>query len=135
MSFKPLKPDEIARRIRNKRIDAGLTVNDLARRIGISKGAMSQWEGGGGGVKSYKAEHFLQISRVLKVSPYWLMYGEEQHAGDVSENIAEYSPGLSPRAQQVIDDITILAGQTLSDRDMNFLFSAASHIGQLQRQK
>lgn len=129
-----LSPDQIALRIRRKRNEAGYTIEQLAKRAGISKGALSQWEGGGGGVKGYKAEHFLQLSRVLGVSPYWLMYGETPHKQQtIEESPAEYQIQISDRAKQVISNITDMAmNSSLSDKDMKFLQTAAQHIADIQ---
>lgn len=130
-----LLPDQIAARIRRKRHEAGYTIEQLAKRTGISKGGLSQWEGGGGGVKSYKAEHFLQLARVLGVSPYWLMYGEiNENPVGVAEIAAGYHIPMTDRAKQVINDITDLASsRTLTDKDMRFLQTAAQHIADIQR--
>jgi len=135
--MRTLNPEQIAQRIRRRRLDAGYTVEQLAHRAGISKGAMSQWEGGGGGVRSYKAEHFLRLAHVLNVSPYWLMYGNEvnEHAG-VADASAVYKTGITTRAQHVINNITSLAtSQELTDSDMRFLQTAAEHIALIQRGK
>lgn len=132
-----LNPEQIAQRIRRRRIDAGYTVEQLAQRAGISKGAMSQWEGGGGGVRSHKAEHFLRLAHVLNVLPYWLMYGDRvnEHAG-VQEVSNVYQTNITTRAQHVINNITSLASnQELTDSDMRFLQTAAEHIALIQRGK
>lgn len=130
-----LLPDQIALRIRRKRHEAGYTIEQLAKRTGISKGGLSQWEGGGGGVKSYKAEHFLQLSRVLGVSPYWLMYGEPTEKQiEVKDIAGSYRIEMTDRAKQVINNITDLASaRTLTDNDMRFLQTAAQHIADIQR--
>ncbi len=46
---------------------------DLARAIGISPSAMTQWLSGT--TKKYDAENILKASDVLKINPRWLVFG------------------------------------------------------------
>jgi transcriptional regulator with XRE-family HTH domain len=45
-------------------------MEQLADKVGVTKGAVSQWEHGK--IDSMKAHHLLRVATVLEVSPRWL---------------------------------------------------------------
>lgn len=57
-------------RIAYARAARGLTQDQLAGKVGVTKSAISQWEGGR--IESMKAHHLLKLAKVLEVSPKWL---------------------------------------------------------------
>ena len=52
--------------IRRKRREAGLTQRELAERVGVSPGAVAQWEGGGGG-KGLSAGNLVKVCLLLGI--------------------------------------------------------------------
>lgn len=66
--------DTIGDRIRQCRLARGLTQLQLATLVGVTKGAVSQWELGG--VKNVKLETFLKLVEVLHTSAEYLVSGE-----------------------------------------------------------
>jgi transcriptional regulator with XRE-family HTH domain len=68
----------IAQRIRQARLNSGLTQAELARRMGISRTSASIWESGG----SVSQENLLRLAKVLKVAPEWLHYGVQRNEVD-----------------------------------------------------
>ena len=48
----------------------------LAERLGISSSAMTQWENSK--TKVPRADLLLKAARILRVSPYWIMFGEDE---------------------------------------------------------
>jgi transcriptional regulator with XRE-family HTH domain len=57
-------------RIAYARAAKGLTMDQLAGKVGVSKSAISQWERGR--IETMKAHHLLNLAKVLEVSPTWL---------------------------------------------------------------
>lgn len=57
-------------RIHAARISRGLTQDQLAKRVGVSKGAISQWEANT--IEKLTAPNLLKLAAVLEVSPHWL---------------------------------------------------------------
>lgn len=57
-------------RIQAARIAKGLTQDQLAKKIGVSKGAISQWEANT--IANLKAPHLMRLADTLEVSARWL---------------------------------------------------------------
>lgn len=57
-------------RIAAARKASGLTMEQLAARIGVSKSAISQWERGR--IDKLSAENLLKLAEALEVSPRWI---------------------------------------------------------------
>lgn len=64
----------IGDRIRQAREALGLTQPALARRVGVTKSAVNQWEHGQ--TKRLEGENLLRCARALGVSPDWLLSGK-----------------------------------------------------------
>lgn len=59
----------VGKRIRNARVLAGLTQEQLAERIGVSRTAIVRWEGG----SEFTLEHLLALTKALNVSADYLL--------------------------------------------------------------
>ena len=70
-------PQDIGTRIRAARRDRGLTQDDLADQVGVSRSAVAQWETGRTGQVT---GNLSRIAGVLEVNVEFLMYGEDKHA-------------------------------------------------------
>ena len=57
-------------RIRAARVAKGLTMDQLASQIGVSKGAISQWESGK--IAQLSADNLLKLSDALEVAARWI---------------------------------------------------------------
>lgn len=62
-----------AERLRSARAEAGLTIRELAKRVGITHQSIVSYEGGRGGGARIDTIHAL--AEALQVSPCWLAYG------------------------------------------------------------
>jgi len=60
-------------RLQQARKAAGLTQNDVARELGVTFGAVSQWERGS---TSPKGTHLVNLSKLYSVRPAWLSSGK-----------------------------------------------------------
>lgn len=61
-------------RIRQTRLDKGLTQNELARLVHVSREAVSQWESGDS--KGLKPENLVRVAKVLGVDVEYLVTGK-----------------------------------------------------------
>ncbi|MBB2199523.1 helix-turn-helix domain-containing protein [Gluconacetobacter sp. 1c LMG 22058] len=77
---------EIGTRIRERRDALGLTVAEVSRALGLSNGAVSQYETGRAVPKQEKIE---ALAEVLGTSPEWLMTGHEPEHLGYAQNAAE----------------------------------------------
>jgi transcriptional regulator with XRE-family HTH domain len=68
--------DTLGERIRQQRLARGLSQEQLAQLVGVTKGAVSQWELGG--TKNIKLITFQRLLDVLHTSPEYLLFGENR---------------------------------------------------------
>ncbi|MEA2739045.1 MAG: hypothetical protein QOH05_2352 [Acetobacteraceae bacterium] len=76
-------PQDIGIRIRAARRDRGLTQDELAEQVGVSRSAVAQWETGRAGQVT---GNLARIAAALEVNVEYLMYGDDKHAaGDARQ--------------------------------------------------
>ena len=76
-------PHDIGARIRIVRRERGMTQDELADQVGVSRSAVAQWETGRTGQVT---GNLSRIAGVLNVNVEYLMYGEDKRAvGDVRQ--------------------------------------------------
>jgi transcriptional regulator with XRE-family HTH domain len=68
--------DTVGGRIQTARVAAGLTQDQLAQRIGVTKSAISQWESGR--ISALNAENLVKLSDALEVSARWIWLWKEK---------------------------------------------------------
>lgn len=66
-------------RIKQLRLSHGLTQEQLGKRVGVSKVAVSLWESSQ--VQNVKLATFLRLCETLHTSPHYLLFGPEAIAG------------------------------------------------------
>lgn len=91
--------------IRNRRIEMGLTMKELADKIGVSEGTISRWESGD--IANMRRDKISLLSKALNLSPSVIMEWEE---------MPEYY--LDPETAKAAQDI-------FEDSNMRILFDAA----------
>lgn len=69
--------DNMGTRIRDKRKELHLTMEQLGDLVGVQKSAVNKWEKGR--VESLKTDTTLKLCEVFKCDPLWLTYGYEPH--------------------------------------------------------
>ena len=97
----------IADRIRNRRIELGLSVDDLAKLLNKNRATVYRYESNY--IKTYQPDVMESLARALQTTPaYFYGYEEDEDPCNVSttpENriISAYR-ALSPRGQQLLMD-------------------------------
>ncbi|MEE1952308.1 LexA family protein [Aeromonas sp. 75A] len=61
-------------RIKSQRLVHGLTQESLAKRLGINRVSISQWERGD---TSPKGNNLVRLAEILGVKPEWLLFGDD----------------------------------------------------------
>jgi len=76
-------PPDIGTRIRTTRRERGITQEELADKVGVSRSAVAQWETGRTGQVT---GNLSRIAEALEVNVEYLMYGDDKFAaGDVRQ--------------------------------------------------
>ncbi|GEM_PF-3405955 len=99
-------PTALGLRILRCRTERHLTQDQLAAKLGVTKGAVSQWECGK--TKNLKLVHIFKLSDALDVAARWLAIGEGQmqrpkvHPDAVSARIDELAHRIAglPESEQ-----------------------------------
>ena len=65
---------EIGQRLKNKRIEKSMTLIELSKLTGIPNGTLSKYENN---KNNPSLENFYSLSKILEVSPNWLLTGKE----------------------------------------------------------
>lgn len=96
--------------IKEKRLEHGLTMKELAQKVGVSEGTVSRWESGE--IANMRRGAMVALSKVLGISPEVLMGWdqEDKSKSELYEN---------KRAIPVLDDpdIRILARNSQLTKD------------------
>lgn len=80
----------------------GMSIQAVERLAGLGNGAISKWNGA-----TPRSDALFAVARILKVSPYWLLYGEDQPEGNVSEIVALAGTPSAEYLQRLKDDPNI----------------------------
>lgn len=90
-------------RIAYARAARGLTMEQLAGKVGVSKSAISQWEGGR--IETMKAHHLLKLAKVLEVSPKWLWEWKDDKGEAIPMGVETH---LDPDQSDLLETFKIL---------------------------
>lgn len=77
--------DDIGKKIKQRRDDLGLTLEEVGQAVGVGKSTVRKWETGD--IKNMKRDKISKLAYVLKVSPSFIM-GEDPDAAPARESIA-----------------------------------------------
>ena len=86
-------------RIKSRRTELNYTQRDLAKRAGVSHVAISKWESDD---NEPAGRNLFQLSKALRCSPTWLLYGDEGHEPTSVEELPEQIE-LSGIEQELLD--------------------------------
>lgn len=91
----------IGARIRAAREQLGLSQAQLARSLGITRSACSQWEASDG--TAPRRERLAQIAQLLGVSYEWLATGRSGVESGVGEASPRYASSLTAEQREMIE--------------------------------
>lgn len=96
-------------RIQDSRTNKGLSVSQLASRIGVKTETVKRWESGETDPRPNKLD---QLSGILGVPMIWLLAGEDSHI-PATPNLPEFSETQQleekiNRAEEMISDLSFL---------------------------
>lgn len=81
--------DEISKRLHKARIDSGLTLEEVAKKVGVSTPAIHKYEHGA--IANIPMPRIQQLADIYNVSPAWIMGWDEpkEHHKTPHEELAE----------------------------------------------
>lgn len=116
--------DTVGGRIQAARLAKGLTQEQLGKRIGVTKGAISQWEAGD--IKSLKAENLLRLADEVEVSVRWVVQGRDKDGRLIPMGRPQH---LDPEESDLVETFKLLEPQMrdalISDAHKYLRLSAA----------
>ena len=105
-----MKANEV---IKLKRKEKGMTLRELAEKVGVSEGTVSRWESGD--IRSMKRPNIEALSKVLGISPAILMEWEEY------EEAGSEQYYLDPESKEMAEFLA-------KNRDYKVLFDAMKNV-------
>ena len=106
---------EVKNVIKNRRLEKGLTMKEVANAVGVSEGAVSRWESGD--INNMRRDRIYRLSQVLDISPL-LILGIEQPSEEEKQNnrILEYAKRLGRLTEEEVEDVMQYADFVASKR-------------------
>lgn len=95
--------------LKNRRIDLGLTMKDVAEAVGVSEATVSRWESGD--IANMKRDRIQALSVVLDISPMVILGRPEPKAAALerylayAERLGALKPEDREKAAAMIDSI------------------------------
>lgn len=83
--------ETMASRIRQRRKELKLTQDKVAEHCGINRVSVSNWETIGKNGTSPKGANLIALAELLRVSPEWLVSGDEKVKFELSDRVGEYA--------------------------------------------
>lgn len=105
--------------IKNRRLELGLTLEDVGKAVGVGKSTVRKWESGQ--IKDMKRDKISALANVLKLSPVSFIFSDadSSHSADKNTNNSEKTTltksqvkllDLLPNlTEDDIDDLLLLA--------------------------
>lgn len=110
---------EIANKIKSRRLELGLTLEDVAQAVGVGRSTVRKWETGM--IKNMGRDKIAALAKVLQISPVDLVPA----AGDVRSEDEERLEALhqNPELGMLFDRY-----RHMSKEDINFMNQVADRI-------
>ena len=119
--------------IRNKRIELGMTMKELADKIGVSEAAVSRWESGD--IVNIRRDKIEKLSKALDVPPAVLM-GWEKKVSSKKGDGYYFNEDTAQIAQQIYEDKELRAlFDAARDADPEALQAAQAMLKVLKRKE
>lgn len=119
---------EIGERIRKTRIQKGLTLDDVAKEIGLTKSTIGRYETGK--INDLKLPVITAIANVLGVNDAWLLGKDDRMVLSDAERFARFAEQYNATHFQedkpeyyLNEELADLAREMFKDKDMRILYS------------
>lgn len=89
--------------IKKRRLDLGLTMEELGKKIGVSKATIQRYESGE--IKNVRRDKIAKLANALDTTPAYLM-GWEDTTADEDKEIVNYFLSLGDKLSDGVEDMT-----------------------------
>lgn len=107
---------EVKNIIRNRRIELGMTMKEVAKAVGVSEATISRWESGD--IENMRRDKIASLAKTLKLKPEIIMGWD---------NVPESGQGSE---YYLDDDAMEIAQEVFENPEKRFLFKAIRGIPQ-----
>ena len=104
--------------LRKRRKELGLTLAEIADKMGVSEATVQRWESGN--IKNMRQERISKLAELLHVTPAYLM-GWEDEAAQEAKKEADQKDGLDEKQK---DEIRHMFDRMSPDQQEAFLLDA-----------
>jgi transcriptional regulator with XRE-family HTH domain len=115
----------IAQRIKAERQMRGMTQTELARRVGVAREAVTQWEGGD--ARGLRPENLVRTAQELNVAIEWLVFGTSPKR---PTRCSSHEPGNAPLGNppDIVNEAMELNAPAESDPPLDLVNEAVELI-------
>ena len=110
---------EIANKIKNRRLELGLTLEDVAQAVGVGRSTVRKWETGM--IKNMGRDKIAALAKVLQISPVELVPLPDQIRTEDEERLEALHQ--DPRLGLLFD-----RSRKMSHEDVEFMLQMADRI-------
>lgn len=94
---------EIKDIIRNRRLELGLTMKEVALAVGVSEGTVSRWEAGN--ISNMKRNRIAALSKILDISPSIIMGFSDDNSAQRTELTPKNERDIQKRLSDILSDL------------------------------
>lgn len=106
---------EINTIIKNRRSELGLTLEEVARRVGVNRATVQRWETGA--IQNLGRDKIAALAAALHVTPEYLLGWTDEPGLQMENNLATATADLTPEeAASVLNYIAFLKAQRKKGR-------------------
>ncbi len=100
--------------IKNRRLELGLTMKEVADACGVSEGAVSRWESGE--VNNMRRDRIYALSQVLQISPLLILGIEPKENDRVNKNVDQFIELLEPLTEEEQERLLNIMKMIINER-------------------
>lgn len=95
--------EDVREALKNSRLSLGMTMKDLADKVGVSEGTVSRWESGD--IENMRRDKIVKLAKALEISPAIIMgWDDPAPSAPASPSLADHEEALLHVYRQLNDE-------------------------------
>lgn len=119
---------DIGKIIKDRRLELGLTLEEIGKSVGVSKSTVQKWENGY--ISNMKRDKISALSKILDISPVSLIIGEQEETPSPSKPIKKEDEQELLKLKQIISKE--LFAKKYTQRDLQIIRGLMDTLSNLQ---